>query len=70
VKSSERNDEQQRMEQFNGNGVKSNHLEKDDTNTSSSIGVQSTPTFLINGKPLIGAQPFEVFKPTIDSFLK
>jgi protein-disulfide isomerase len=70
VKSSERNDEQQGMEQFNGNVMKSNHLEKDDTNTSSSIGIQSTPTFLIHGKPLISAQPFEIFKQTIDSFLK
>jgi protein-disulfide isomerase len=40
-----------------------------DTQVSSSIGVQSTPTFLINGEPVIGAQPFNVFKQTIDQEL-
>jgi len=33
------------------------------------IGVTSTPTFLINGQPLLGAQPFEVFKDYIESAL-
>lgn len=41
-----------------------------DTSASSALGVQSTPTFLINGQPVIGAQPFEVFQQTIDPFLK
>lgn len=27
-----------------------------------SLGVRSTPTFVINGKPLVGGQPFEVFQ--------
>ena len=45
-------------------------LIQDDSNTASSIGVRSTPTFLINGQPLIGAQPFEAFQPVIDSLLK
>ena len=45
-------------------------LVQDDTNASSALGVQSTPTFLINGKPVIGAQPFEIFQQTIDSVLK
>lgn len=33
------------------------------------LGVQSTPSFLINGTPLVGAQPFESFKQIIDQFL-
>jgi protein-disulfide isomerase len=28
--------------------------------------VQSTPTFLINGRPLMGAAPYEDFKAVID----
>ena len=30
------------------------------------LGVRSTPTFFVNGIPLIGAQPFDVFKDLID----
>ncbi|KIF03770.1 DSBA oxidoreductase [Streptomyces sp. RSD-27] len=30
------------------------------------IGVQSTPSFLVNGRPLAGAQPFEAFATAID----
>ncbi len=30
-----------------------------------SIGVQSTPTFLVNGLPLLGAQPLEAFEHAI-----
>lgn len=30
------------------------------------LGIQSTPTFFVNGIALIGAQPFEVFKQVID----
>lgn len=41
-----------------------------DTQASSAMDVQSTPTFLINGQPVIGAQPFEVFQQTIDALLK
>ena len=33
------------------------------------LGVQSTPTFAINGQGLVGAQPYENFQPIIDSFL-
>ncbi len=44
-------------------------LVQDDTQVSSSIGVQSTPTFLINGKPVVGAQPIEAFKQVIDKEL-
>lgn len=34
-----------------------------------SLGVQSTPTFLINETVVIGAQPYEVFKQIIDEEL-
>ncbi len=33
------------------------------------LGVQSTPTFFINGIAVVGAQPFEVFKSIIDKEL-
>ena len=33
------------------------------------MGVNSTPTIYINGRPLIGAQPFEAFKQIIDEEL-
>lgn len=33
------------------------------------MGVNSTPTLYINGRPLIGAQPFEAFKQVIDEEL-
>lgn len=33
---------------------------------ASGIGIQSTPTFFLNGVALIGAQPYEVFKEIID----
>lgn len=31
------------------------------------IGVQSTPTFVVNGVPVLGAQPFEAFQQVIES---
>lgn len=34
------------------------------------VGVSGTPTFYINGKQLVGAQPFESFKAIIDEELK
>lgn len=37
-----------------------------DFNFAADLGVSSTPTFFINGIPVIGAQPFEVFKQWID----
>lgn len=33
------------------------------------LGVNSTPTFFLNGIPIVGAQPFEVFASWIDSEL-
>ena len=34
-----------------------------------SMGVNSTPSIYINGRPLVGAQPFEAFKQIIDEEL-
>ena len=45
-------------------------LIQDESSMASSIGVRSTPTFLINGQALVGAQPFAIFEQTIDSLLK
>ena len=36
---------------------------------AANLGIRSTPTFFVNGLPLVGAQPFEVFKQLIDSEL-
>lgn len=40
-----------------------------DIERSSRIGVGSTPSFLIGGRPVIGAQPYEAFKRAIDAAL-
>lgn len=45
-------------------------LIQEESSTASSMGVRSTPTFFINGQAVVGAQPFEIFQQTIDSFLK
>ena len=37
---------------------------------ASSVGANGTPTFFINGKKLVGAQPFARFKQVIDAELK
>jgi protein-disulfide isomerase len=33
-------------------------------------GVAGTPTFFVNGTPVVGAQPLEVFTAAIDGQLK
>ncbi len=38
----------------------------DDLDWATNLGVQSTPTFFINGIPVVGAQPFETFQMIID----
>jgi protein-disulfide isomerase len=43
---------------------------KTDTQMAQQIGVQSTPSFLVNGTPLVGAQPIERFEEIIKSFVK
>lgn len=40
-----------------------------DIDQGQKLGVNSTPTLYINGRPLIGAQPFEQFKQVIDEEL-
>jgi protein-disulfide isomerase len=37
-----------------------------DTALGSSVGVTGTPAFFINGRSLVGAQPFEKFKEVVD----
>jgi protein-disulfide isomerase len=37
-----------------------------ETAAAQSIGVQGTPTFLINGEPVVGAQPFSAFQQVIE----
>ena len=34
------------------------------------LGVRSTPSFFVNGRPLIGAHPVETFRSVIDEALK
>lgn len=40
-----------------------------DIDQGEGLGVNSTPSLFINGRPLVGAQPFEVFKQVIDEEL-
>jgi protein-disulfide isomerase len=35
-----------------------------------SLGIRSTPTFLINGRPLVGAHPVETFRSAVDEALR
>jgi len=42
---------------------------QESTQTAQSIGVRSTPAFLVNGQPMLGAQPYEAFQKVIDDFL-
>ena len=41
-----------------------------DYKSGEQLGVNSTPTLYINGRPLIGAQPYEAFKQVIDEELE
>jgi len=42
---------------------------KDDLALAQKLGVSGTPSFFVNGKILVGAQPFSAFKVVIDSEL-
>jgi protein-disulfide isomerase len=42
---------------------------KADTLEGRNVGVTGTPTFFINGKPLVGAQPLQAFQQQIDGLL-
>jgi protein-disulfide isomerase len=44
-------------------------LVESDTEAGSRYGVSATPAFFINGRPVIGAQPFEAFARVIDEEL-
>lgn len=37
-------------------------LVQNQTQMSQGIGVRSTPSFLVNGRPLVGAQPLSAFE--------
>jgi protein-disulfide isomerase len=41
----------------------------DQTNFARQLGVQSTPSFLVNGQGVVGAQSFDYFKQLIDGLL-
>jgi protein-disulfide isomerase len=41
----------------------------EDMKLGEALGVQSTPTLYINGRPLLGAQPYEAFQAVIDEEL-
>jgi protein-disulfide isomerase len=43
---------------------------KADQTLANSVGANGTPTFFINGRELVGAQPFEQFKTVIDEEIK
>ncbi len=40
-----------------------------DFSYAAALGVRSTPTFFLNGIPIVGAQPYEVFKQIIEKEL-
>ena len=42
---------------------------QEQTDTANQLGVRSTPAFVINGVPLIGAQPFDAFQQVIEAEL-
>ncbi len=41
-----------------------------ETKSAESIGVQSTPVFIVGGRPLMGAYPFEDFQKLIEAARK
>ncbi|MEU6961142.1 DsbA family protein [Streptomyces chrestomyceticus] len=47
------------------NGAAAEAALKKDQNEGYGIGVQSTPSFLVNGRPIAGAQPTAVFEQTV-----
>ena len=42
---------------------------REDMDFAFNLGVQSTPTFFINGLAIVGAQPLDVFRQVIDQEL-
>ncbi|MEX2090870.1 MAG: DsbA family protein, partial [Candidatus Paceibacterota bacterium] len=53
---------------FNSGKYK-NEVQKD-FNDGTSYGVSGTPSVFVNGKLIVGAQPFSAFKAEIDKLLK
>jgi protein-disulfide isomerase len=49
-------------------GKYSDEVQKD-VQFATNLGVRSTPTFFLNGLPIVGAQPYDVFKQVIDQEL-
>ena len=45
------------------------HLVESDLEAGQGYGVSGTPAFFVNGRPLVGAQPFEAFAQVIDDEL-
>lgn len=41
-----------------------------ETNAAATLGLRGTPGFMVNGRPLVGALPFELFQSTIDEALR
>ncbi len=45
-------------------------LVQTETASVQSMGVRGTPAFLVNGRPMVGAQPFEAFQQIIEAELR
>lgn len=58
-------------EEFNACLTSNKHEQKvkDDMTAGQTAGATGTPTFFINGKPLVGAYPYDTFKTIIDEEL-
>jgi protein-disulfide isomerase len=41
-----------------------------DVEAGQGLGVSGTPAFFVNGRPLVGAQPFDAFAQVIDDELQ
>jgi len=48
---------------------KYNAFIQEQTSGAQQLGVRSTPSFVVNGTPIIGAQPFSAFQQLIESEL-
>ncbi|WP_051466479.1 DsbA family protein [Actinomadura oligospora] len=57
------------MERFRRdmNSEETKEAVQDDWDEGYIVGAMSTPTFIINGKPLLGAQPFKEFADAVDA---
>ena len=42
---------------------------KDDGDLGTKVGANGTPTFFVEGKPVVGAQPYSVFQSELDALL-